>query len=118
MTTGTPPDDSPATALLDADDAARRIVHERRAHGRLLLALDFDGTLAPIVPHPEDATILPAAGHALRRLADRDDTMVAIVSGRGLDDVRARVREDGVFFAGNHGFEIEGPGLADTATLA
>ena len=111
MTTGSVPDDPNATALLDADAAARRIVHERRAHGRLLLALDFDGTLAPIVPHPEDARILPAAGHALRRLAERRDTLVAIVSGRGLDDVRARVREDGVFFAGNHGFEIEGPGV-------
>ena len=84
---------------------------ERTARGRMLLALDFDGTLAPIVPRPEEATLLPAAGHALAALADRADTLVAIVSGRGLDDVRARVNEPRAFFAGNHGFEIEGPGV-------
>ncbi|HUF12508.1 MAG TPA: trehalose-phosphatase [Longimicrobiales bacterium] len=97
--------------MIDVDAAVRRIRLERSARGRLLLALDFDGTLAPIVPGPEQATILPAAGDALRALADRADTVVAIVSGRGLEDVRARVREVRAFFAGNHGFEIEGPGV-------
>ncbi len=97
--------------MIDLEEAVRLIRREREAHGRLLLALDFDGTLAPIVPHPEEAAILPAAGHALRRIADRRDTLVAVVSGRGLDDVRARVREERAFFAGNHGFEIEGPGI-------
>ena len=105
------PADAPGFALIDATEAARRIVAERKANGRLLLALDFDGTLSPIVPRPEEASILPAAARALTRLADRPDTLVAIVSGRGLDDVRARVREDRAFFAGNHGYEIEGPGV-------
>ena len=97
--------------MIDATEAARRIVAEREASGRLLLALDFDGTLSPIVPRPAEAAILPAAARALTRLADRPDTRVAIVTGRGLDDVRARVREERAFFAGNHGFEIEGPGV-------
>ena len=97
--------------MIDATEAARRIVAERAARGRLLLALDFDGTLSPIVPRPDEAAILPAAGRALARIADRPDTLIAIVSGRGLDDVRARVREDRAFFAGNHGYEIEGPGV-------
>ena len=97
--------------MIDASAALRRILDERASHGRLLLALDFDGTLSPIVPHPHEAAILPAAERALTRIADRSDTVVAIVSGRGLDDVRARVREDRAFFAGNHGFEIEGPGV-------
>ena len=97
--------------MIDAAEAVHRILEGRAAQGRLLLALDFDGTLSPIVPHPEDATILPDAGRALTRIADREDTLLAIVSGRGLDDVRARVREERAFFAGNHGFEIEGPGV-------
>lgn len=97
--------------MIDAVEALRRIEQGRAEQGRLLLGLDFDGTLAPIVPVPDDATMLPAAAEALRALADRADTVLAIVSGRGLADVRARVREERAFFAGNHGFEIEGPGL-------
>ncbi len=77
----------------------------------MLVALDFDGTLSPIVARPEDAALLPAAAAALRRLAARSDTVVAIVSGRGLDDVRERVGLAGIYYAGNHGFEIEGPAV-------
>lgn len=83
----------------------------RTAAGRMLLALDFDGTLAPIVPRPEDATIDAAARAALRRLSGDARTTVAIVSGRGLADARERVGIDGIYFAGNHGLEIEGPDL-------
>ncbi len=83
----------------------------RRAAGIFVLALDFDGTLSPIVPRPEDAALLPAAREPLRRLCARDDTRVAIVSGRGLADVRHRVALDDAYYAGNHGMEIDGPGV-------
>lgn len=49
--------------------------------GRALIALDFDGTLAPIVPDPAQARALPAAVTALRELAGLAGT-VAIVTGR------------------------------------
>ncbi len=81
----------------------------RERAGRMLLALDFDGTLAPIVPVPDDAALLPAAHDAIGRLLQRPDTMVAVVSGRALADVRRRVDFAGVYYAGNHGLEIEGP---------
>lgn len=77
----------------------------------MLVALDFDGTLSPIVPVPGEAALHADVEEPLRRLASRADTVVGIVSGRGLSDVRARVRLDGVYYAGNHGFEILGPGL-------
>lgn len=83
----------------------------RREAGALFVGLDFDGTLSPIVQRPEDARLLPAAVVALRRLEARPDTHVAIVSGRGLSDVRDRVGLDGLYYAGNHGLEIEGPGV-------
>src|SRR5689334_2313631 len=53
---------------------------------RALLALDFDGTLAPIVPRPEDAR--PAAGAiaVLTRLAGAVGAL-AVVSGRPADEV-------------------------------
>lgn len=92
--------------------AYERIADWRRAReraGRMLLALDFDGTLAPIVPVPDRAALLPAAHDAIGRLLRRRDTIVAVVSGRALGDVRQRVDFDGVYYAGNHGLEIEGP---------
>ena len=83
----------------------------RQAAGTMLVGLDFDGTLAPIVPRPESAALLPAARPALEALARRHDTHVAIVSGRALHDLRTRVSIDGIYYAGNHGLEIEGPGV-------
>jgi trehalose-phosphatase len=95
--------------------ASTRIPDWRAARaraGRMLLALDFDGTLAPIVPRPDDAALPPAARRAIERLARDERMLLAIVSGRGLADARGRVPIDGVYFAGNHGLEIEGPGVS------
>src|SRR5690606_5044768 len=58
-----------------------------------------------------DAALLPAARPALAALAARPDTRIAIVSGRALGDLRARVGLDDVVYAGNHGLEIEGPDI-------
>ncbi len=84
----------------------------------MLLALDFDGTLAPIVPQPDQATLLPGARRAIQRLLDRADTRIAIVSGRALADARERVGLEGVYYAGNHGLEIEGPDVERIHTEA
>ncbi|MBI4410309.1 MAG: trehalose-phosphatase [Gemmatimonadetes bacterium] len=83
----------------------------RRRAGRLLVALDYDGTLVPIVARPVEAELPAAAREVLARLAARPDTDVAVVSGRELEDLRARVAIEGLYYAGNHGLEIEGPGL-------
>ncbi len=99
------------TALPHARERLPELRALRRRAGRMLVALDFDGTLSPIVPVPGDAALLEGLEAPLRRLAERADTAVAIVSGRALADVRARVKMDGVYYAGNHGFEIEGPGV-------
>lgn len=75
---------------------------------RLAVLLDYDGTLAPIVEHPGEANLSPDVRETLVRLV-RCCT-VAVISGRDLRDVRKRTGIDTVFFAGSHGFEIEGPG--------
>lgn len=75
---------------------------------RLAVFLDYDGTLTPIVSHPEDAVLRASARATLERLA-RICT-VAILSGRDLDDVRDRVGIPSLWYAGSHGFHIEGPG--------
>src|SRR5215470_18091798 len=75
---------------------------------RLAVFLDYDGTLTPIVSHPEDAWLSDSMQQTLRELAGC--VPVAILSGRDLDDVRGRVQVDGIVYAGSHGFDIAGAG--------
>lgn len=70
------------------------------------LFLDFDGVLAPIVSRPEDAAAPPETRTELERLVARY-AIVAVVSGRAGEDVRARVGVDGVVCVGSHGLELE-----------
>lgn len=75
-----------------------------------LIALDYDGTLAPIVARPEDARPANGAVDALVALAKRVGT-VAIVTGRPVRDVVGFLRLDrldglaGVMVAGHYGLE-------------
>jgi len=66
---------------------------------RLAVFLDYDGTLTPIVSHPEDAWLPDSMRQTLRSLAAR--VPVAILSGRDLDDVRGRMLVDGIVYAGS-----------------
>jgi trehalose-phosphatase len=79
-----------------------------RRGDRLAVFLDYDGTLTPIVSHPEDALLSDSTRQTLRELAGC--LPVAILSGRDLDDVRGRVHVDGIVYAGSHGFDIAGGG--------
>lgn len=69
--------------------------------------LDYDGTLSPIVPRPEDAIISEEMKTTLKRLA-RIFT-VAIVTGRDKEDVENLVGLDELIYAGSHGYIITGP---------
>lgn len=81
------------------------------AAGHVLVFLDFDGTLAPIVPTPERAGLPGPTRAVVEELGRSPRCTVGIVSGRALDDVRARVGIDGLVYVGNHGLEIDGGGL-------
>jgi trehalose-phosphatase len=72
----------------------------------LAIFLDYDGTLTPIVSHPEKAFLSDSTRQTLRTLVTR--APVAILSGRELEDVRKRVGIDGIVYAGSHGFDIAG----------
>jgi trehalose 6-phosphate phosphatase len=97
--------------LQDALELVDQLRTARAAAGLVLLGLDFDGTLAPIVPRPEDAALPAALRPLLHALAARPDTVIALVSGRGLRDLADRVAMPDIYYAGNHGLEIEGPGV-------
>jgi alpha,alpha-trehalase len=77
------------------------------AEGQPAVFLDYDGTLTPIVARPEEAELAPAMRDTLAALARH--CTVAVVSGRGLADVRERVGLGDLVYAGSHGFEIDGP---------
>ena len=76
----------------------------------LLIALDFDGVLSPLVADPHAARLLPAARRPLTTLAGLPGIRLALVSGRALADLR-RVSSPppGVLLAGSHGAEIVDP---------
>lgn len=79
--------------------------------GHTLLLLDYDGTLAPIAPVPEQATLPSAMKSALRRLARSSNVTVAVISGRRLAELRRLVGLRNVTYVGNHGLEmiVKGP---------
>jgi len=79
--------------------------------GSILLMTDYDGTLTPIVDDPADAVLADQTREDLARLARSPRARVAVISGRGLEDLRARVALDDVIYAGCHGLEIQGPSL-------
>jgi trehalose 6-phosphate phosphatase len=82
-----------------------RALLERLIARRGLLAFDFDGTLAPIVGRPERAAMRARTRRLLVALASARPC--AVVSGRALEDLRARVRGVPLLaLAGNHGAEI------------
>jgi trehalose-phosphatase len=74
----------------------------------LLVAVDFDGTIAPIAPHPDQAAAHPAALAALTALARLPQTRVAIVSGRPLLELERLVPAADVDRVGCHGAEVAG----------
>ena len=70
---------------------------------RPLLAFDIDGTLAPIVPRPDDARLPDDVQHCLAGLARHNE--VAIITGRSVDDARRMLAFAPRYLIGNHGAE-------------
>lgn len=86
----------------------------------LLVALDFDGTLSPLVDDPMSARMAPAARAAVDALLAAPDTTVALVSGRSLGDLRLIAEHDddsAILLAGSHGAEYWMPGAAPEDAL-
>jgi trehalose 6-phosphate phosphatase len=78
---------------------------------RLLVTLDFDGTLAALASSPGQARLKPEYRAALRLLARAPGVSVFVLSGRALAGLRRLVGLPGLYYGGNHGAEIAGPGF-------
>lgn len=78
----------------------------------LLACFDYDGTLAPIRPTPEEAEVPEAVRAGLAALAACAETGVAVVSGRPIAELRGFLgaAAEGLWLVGQHGLAIAAPG--------
>lgn len=107
---GPPRAAQPEAAVSSPGDVAAALDALVAASPPLLVVVDFDGTLAAGSRDPAVARIEPLAQRALRRLggiaASRPRRLhVAVLTGRIVADVAARVRVGGVEYLGDHGLE-------------
>lgn len=58
---------------------------------KLALLLDYDGTLAPLAPHPDLAILPLETKSVLERLANLSDVYISIISGRDVHNVKKMV---------------------------
>jgi len=73
------------------------------------LLFDFDGTITPIVERPDFASLSQEMRGLLKILARR--YKIGVISGRSLAEIKRLVGLRGVYYSGNHGLEISGPGI-------
>jgi trehalose-phosphatase len=99
------------------------MIEELATTKRLLVASDFDGTLAEIVEDPDLATPLTRSQAALEALADIEDTTVAVISGRRRSDLVERFDHPSFILIGEHGADHgagtgpESPALTEARLL-
>ena len=85
----------------------RPVFKRLAASKRILVALDFDGTVSNLVDEPEGARMTQEARFALTKLAELDGLSIALISGRSLDSL-VRVSQPMVdwLLVGSHGVEF------------
>lgn len=84
-------------------EEGKRVLREFTSKARCLIALDFDGTLAPITNNPSEAVMKKRVFAALGELSNVAD--ILILTGRSVDDARRRVPQNVKYLRGNHGLE-------------
>jgi len=93
-------------------------VPQLAAAHHILVLTDYDGTLTPIVERPDMATLSKDVGYLLEDLSHQSRLALGVISGRALADLKNKVMIKDIVYAGNHGLEIEGPGIAYVHPIA
>jgi trehalose 6-phosphate phosphatase len=103
--------------LSEVGEELRTALSAFAALARVLVAVDFDGTLAPLVTDPLQARAVPGGLEALREAATLEGVTTAVVSGRDLatlEMLTAIGPDDGITLIGSHGAQTN---RADRAAL-
>ncbi|XP_066370551.1 probable trehalose-phosphate phosphatase 4 [Miscanthus floridulus] len=82
---------------------------------RIVMFMDYDGTLSPIVTDPDMAFMSPEMRAAVRNVAKHFPT--AIVTGRCIEKVCCFVGLPELYYAGSHGMDIKGPSSKEDNTV-
>lgn len=85
----------------------REWLEQQASVADVICFLDFDGTLAPIVDRPGEARPLDGVVGLVEGLSTVIE--VAVISGRGVEDVRQRLGANGIYYSGSHGLELMDP---------
>lgn len=80
-------------------------IRKRLTGKNLILLLDYDGTLAPIVARPFQARLPAGVRAVLRRLAGSPRVALGVVSGRELSQLEHLIRLKNICYVGSHGLE-------------
>jgi trehalose 6-phosphate synthase/phosphatase len=95
-----------SSAMDDYDEYLSKYVGNAE---KLALLLDYDGTLAPLAPHPDLAILPNETRKILQRLSNCPDVYVSIISNRSVDNVKKMVGIENITYAGKNGLEILHP---------
>jgi alpha,alpha-trehalase len=79
------------------------------ASARLCILSDFDGTLVALEAQPDLPRLGGEVRQVLESLSRNPRAIVGVVSGRSLEDLIPRIDLPGIWYVGNHGFEIRDP---------
>ncbi|MFC1563054.1 trehalose-phosphatase [candidate division KSB1 bacterium] len=81
-----------------------------KAHEKILLGMDHDGTIAEVITTLIESRMTVSMRNTLYSLSQNPRIHLVIISGRTINSLKevANIKSNNIFYAGNHGFEIEG----------
>ena len=92
------------------------ISEKLKSHEKVLLGTDHDGTLAEIITTLIASRMTDSMRNTLYSISENPRIHLVVISGRTLESLRevVNIKNNNIFYAGNHGFEIEGGGASYT----
>lgn len=75
----------------------------------LCILTDFDGTLVPFSADPSVPQLSDSTRKILESISRKARVSLGVVSGRALDDLGPRIGIPGIWYVGNHGYEMRSP---------
>ena len=90
------------------DKAGGRLIDKITSQRKIILLLDYDGTLVPIKKKPSLAVLSAGMHKLLKKLAVHSNFSVIIVTGRSSPDIKKLIGIKNIIYVSNHGFQISG----------